>query len=301
MKKLTLLLAALLLVAAACGDDDATTTTSAPATTTTTAGDDSADTTAPADDESTTLAPTTTGTTPIPATTAPYVSNTLTDAVADCLAGDDVACDVAYLISDLGSPEEEIGDTCGGRGLPADQMFCSGYDIGSTANIVGDDPLLDELWNLCSDGSDEACLALYEWSPAGSSYETYAEAVLFPGGDDGGGNALDLGDLPPIDVAGMNSCAALADGAIVLIQALIDIIDSVSLDDMELITGQEDIFIQAEDIGMAMDDQAEALDCTDAEIEALILDRVDQLTAEGFFGQLLIDGIREDGAFDFGG
>ena len=296
MKKLTLLLAALLLVIAACGDDDATTTTTtAPQPTTTAAAP-----TTTADDNATDTTAAASTTTEAPVTTVPGPANVLADAVVDCLGGDDVACDVAYMIAELGSDDEEIGETCGGRGLPDDQLFCSGYDFDSAADAPGDDPLLDELWDLCDAGSDEACLALWEWSPDGSAYETLASDLLFPEGGDNGGDALDLGELPPLDVAAMNSCEDIADGAIILFQAFIDILDTVDLAQMEDVTGDEPIFVQAEQAGTAMEDRAAALGCSDDGMQALLEARVDQLTATGFFGQMIIDGIMEDG-LDFGG
>lgn len=98
---------------------------------------------------------------------------------AACRAGDDVACDVAYAISPVDSQEEQIGRTCAGRG----ETFCSGYDPEtSTASAYGDDPLLDELHDLCVGGNGDACLALYLISPVDSQYE----AVGLAGVDDGG-------------------------------------------------------------------------------------------------------------------
>lgn len=298
MKKLTLLLAALLLVIAACGDDGAPFT--APATTATTAAETT--TTTDDDDAGTTLAPSTTGTTQPPETTVVPDADPLAAAIADCENGDDVACDVAYMVSEFGSDEEAIAENCGGRGLPADQVFCSGYDFDSTADAPGDDPLLDSLWDLCSNGWEDACLALWEWAPEGSVYEAMAEDYAFsddPG--DNGGDPLGLGDLPPIDVAAMNSCDEIADGAIVMFQAFIDIIDALEMEQLQQITGDEDIFLQAEDIGLQMEDRAAGLGCSDEEVETLILARTDQLTATSVFGQMIIDGIMEEGGLDFGG
>jgi hypothetical protein len=41
-----------------------------------------------------------------------------------CAAGDGAACDDLYVESPFGSEYEEFGETCGGRGLPADQLWC---------------------------------------------------------------------------------------------------------------------------------------------------------------------------------
>lgn len=54
-----------------------------------------------------------------------YGDNAELDALWDsCAAGDMAACDDLYFESPLGSEYEEFGDTCGGIGLPEDQLWC---------------------------------------------------------------------------------------------------------------------------------------------------------------------------------
>ena len=90
--------------------------------------------------------------------------------VDSCEAGDDLACDVAYIIGPAHSEEEDIGFTCAGRG----DSFCTGYDPDtSTAFGYGDDPFLDALADLCGAGVVDACMGLYVFSPIGSEYEAY--------------------------------------------------------------------------------------------------------------------------------
>lgn len=133
------LLAAAVLAAGCGGDDRETTPTSA----------------APGGAGATTAAPST-------------ADGGLAGYVAACRAGDEVACDVAYAISPVDSEEEAIGGSCAGRG----ETFCSGYDPEtSTASSYGDDPLLDELYDLCVADDNDACLALYLISPVDSEYE----------------------------------------------------------------------------------------------------------------------------------
>jgi len=90
--------------------------------------------------------------------------------VESCEGGDDLACDVAYVISPADSEEEDIGFTCAGRG----DSFCTGYDPSTTTAFeYGDDPLLDALSDLCGAGHTGACMGLYFISPVDSEYEAY--------------------------------------------------------------------------------------------------------------------------------
>jgi hypothetical protein len=40
----------------------------------------------------------------------------LDDLAGDCVGGDMLACDMVYMYSDIGSEEEALGASCGGRG-----------------------------------------------------------------------------------------------------------------------------------------------------------------------------------------
>ncbi|WP_084106048.1 DUF4190 domain-containing protein [Demequina sp. NBRC 110056] len=56
---------------------------------------------------------------------ATYGSDAYLDGLWDaCEAGDDTACDDLYAESPFGSGYEAFGESCGGRGLPADQFWC---------------------------------------------------------------------------------------------------------------------------------------------------------------------------------
>jgi hypothetical protein len=172
-----LLLVVLVLVGAACGDS-----VLGPGVTTLPGPSDGATTTA--DNVTTTQAilPTTTEsilptTTQAPPTTGGggVAEYDLAAGVTACLAGDNVACDLVYLLSPIGSDEEAIGLDCGGRGA-TEGVGCSGYDPAtSTAYGYGDDPLLDGLWDLCAAGNRDVCDQLYFISPVGSSYETFGD------------------------------------------------------------------------------------------------------------------------------
>jgi hypothetical protein len=88
--------------------------------------------------------------------------------VEECRGGDDLSCDILYVLSEPGSEEEDVAFECGGRG---GQTFCTGYDRdSSTADSYGDDPLLDALTDLCDSGVGDACDGLTWAGPVGSAY-----------------------------------------------------------------------------------------------------------------------------------
>ena len=104
---------------------------------------------------------------------------------ARCVDGDNVACDVLFMLSSQGSGFEATGSTCGGRDIETD--FCSGYSFAdATANAYGDHPFLDALYDMCDSGNAGiACQLVCDVSPAGSAYETYGcDNAPFTFGDD---------------------------------------------------------------------------------------------------------------------
>jgi hypothetical protein len=94
-----------------------------------------------------------------------------------CVDGDDVACDLALLLSPEGSPEEQVALDCGGRGQPASGAGCSYDPATSDADEYGDHPLLDALSDLCVTVGLRVCNMLYLICPGGSEYEEYATQV----------------------------------------------------------------------------------------------------------------------------
>jgi len=66
---------------------------------------------------------------------------------------------------------------CAIRALDLDEvdaavLECLGDRTGS-ADVYGDDQVLDLLWDQCEDGNSQACDALYRDAPIGSGYELY--------------------------------------------------------------------------------------------------------------------------------
>jgi hypothetical protein len=84
-------------------------------------------------------------------------------ALADaCEEGDDAACDQLYEESPIGSPEEELGSTCGGRQEP---------QFGSCVDDPDEVAMLEQLVDDCTAGDNAACDELYIESPIGSEEE----------------------------------------------------------------------------------------------------------------------------------
>ena len=83
-----------------------------------------------------------------------------------CADGNDEACDDLFWQSVGGSEYGNFALTCGGRGcqIPMD---------GRSMNY-GDNAYLDNLYDQCADGNDQACNDLYFQSFGGSEYEEFA-------------------------------------------------------------------------------------------------------------------------------
>lgn len=101
------------------------------------------------------------------------------------------------------------------------------------------------------------------------------------GGDDAGG-----------------SCEAVADEGIAVVQDVINEVDEMSLEDVMAMGDEDpDFIIEMEKKFEELQDQADSLGCSDAEMEELFADRMGDLTADGEIGQLMLDGFRAEGGF----
>ncbi|MBI5158233.1 MAG: hypothetical protein HZA58_09550 [Acidimicrobiia bacterium] len=112
-------------------------------------------------------------------------------------------------------------------------------------------------------------------------------------GDDGGS----------ADPASVNSCESLADASIALLQDTLDIIDSMSAEELAAMGNSEETppaLASIESRGTALEDRAEELGCTEEQMSALMTARVDDLSSDTVFGQFLIESIRagEGGFFE---
>ena len=97
----------------------------------------------------------------------------LDDLYNQCADGDNQACADLFWQSPSGSEYEAFGSNCGGRG-----GLCETFenDIPETdiPFFYGEDDFLDNLYDQCADGNDEACDDLFWQSVGGSEYGNFA-------------------------------------------------------------------------------------------------------------------------------
>ncbi len=98
------------------------------------------------------------------------------------------------------------------------------------------------------------------------------------------------------DDAGGDSCEGVADEFIVIMQDVIDELDAMSLDDLGA-TETPPAIDDLEQKGDALQEKADDLGCSNAEMEVLIDARVGNLTSDGLLGQFLIDEAEDGGLF----
>ncbi|MEA2001157.1 MAG: hypothetical protein U9N84_04645 [Actinomycetota bacterium] len=97
--------------------------------------------------------------------------------------------------------------------------------------------------------------------------------------------------------SGADSCEGVADEFIVIMQEVIDELDTMSLEDLdsaETPPALEDL----DQKGDALQTKADDLNCSDAEMEELVTARVGNLTSDGLLGQFLIDEAQSGGFFE---
>ncbi len=104
----------------------------------------------------------------------------LNELTESCSAGDDVACDLLFLQSPIGSEYEEYGDTCAGRQEAGSGQWCGLGSAGSSGGPqppdgLGTDPALDALAQSCYAGDMEACDELYGSAESDSAYQEYGD------------------------------------------------------------------------------------------------------------------------------
>ena len=103
------------------------------------------------------------------------------------------------------------------------------------------------------------------------------------------------------------SCAGVADDAIDAVQSMVNELDSLSLDEMaamekpnERKPAEEDpaFMVDFEETMTELEGRADELGCSDAEMEELLKDRADSLTADGMFGELMIEELQNGNIFE---
>lgn len=94
------------------------------------------------------------------------------------------------------------------------------------------------------------------------------------------------------------SCESVADDAIDVIQEVIDEMDSMSLEDIASMEEEPEVLQDMERRADELQAQANELGCSDAEMEQLLNARVGNLSADGMFGELLVDELQTGGFFE---
>lgn len=98
--------------------------------------------------------------------------------------------------------------------------------------------------------------------------------------------------------SGGGSCESVADNAIDVIQEVIDEMDSLSLEEIASMEEQPQVLVDMEKRADELQQQADDLGCSDADMEQLLNARAGNLSADGMFGQLLVDELQTEGFFE---
>ena len=94
------------------------------------------------------------------------------------------------------------------------------------------------------------------------------------------------------------SCAGVADDAIDAVQSMVNELDSLSLDEMAAMDEDPAFMVDFEETMTELEGRADELGCSDAEMEELLKDRADSLTADGMFGELMIEELQNGNIFE---
>ncbi len=98
--------------------------------------------------------------------------------------------------------------------------------------------------------------------------------------------------------SGGDSCEGVADEAIQVIQDVINEMDSLTLEDIGAMDEEPEVFEDMERRADELQEKADELGCSNAEMEELLSARVGSLEAEGMFGDLLISELESEGFFE---
>lgn len=110
-----------------------------------------------------------------------------------------------------------------------------------------------------------------------------------------GSNDEDEDDAPTI--ANAETCADLMDAFMPVMQGVLDAVSDMSM--AEMMSEEEPEFLaEFEDDLDEIEAKSNELDCQEDELQALLLERADQLTASGPVGELLLQMMQDESFFD---
>ncbi|MFW6074448.1 MAG: hypothetical protein ACOC9Y_02565 [Chloroflexota bacterium] len=104
--------------------------------------------------------------------------------------------------------------------------------------------------------------------------------------DDGGGG----GDVR--SAADAENCEQVSDASLHQIQLMLDELSDMDLADME--SEEPESFTQFEEEMEQIGEKSEELDCSDEEMAEHLRDGIDDLEADGQFGEMILEGLRQE-------
>ena len=96
-------------------------------------------------------------------------------------------------------------------------------------------------------------------------------------------------------VANADSCEELVDAFMPIMQGVLDAVSEMSMEEIMASEEEPEILGEFEEDLDAVEEKSNELDCQDDELQALLEDRIDELTASGPVGELVLQMIREEG------
>jgi hypothetical protein len=97
------------------------------------------------------------------------------------------------------------------------------------------------------------------------------------------------------DDGSLDSCEAVVDAGIDMVQDMLDTIDGMTPEEIatQWGSGETPEELQAvQEAGEALDARAAELGCSEEEMNALVAERVDRLSADSEFGRMIVEAIR---------
>lgn len=111
--------------------------------------------------------------------------------------------------------------------------------------------------------------------------------------------ACSSGDSAPADPASIDSCTGIAEAGIDLVQDTLDVIDSLSAEELAALGSSETpppALAAIEATGEELQARADVLGCTPEQLAGMMSEMAGDLNSDTVFGQFLIESIRQGDA-----
>lgn len=106
------------------------------------------------------------------------------------------------------------------------------------------------------------------------------------GGDDG--------DDEPVAIEDATNCEQVVDAFIPVMQEVLDSVSELSMTDL-MAEDTPDPLVDFEERMEAIGDKSDELNCSDEEMSELLVDRVDELEADGPVAEFLLEALKSEG------